>query len=454
MSGNIDQSIGKVGVDIRFLFRKSEWGTLGTVENPAGIIYMQLDFHQPSDCVLESATIQVTLDEDDPSLRPYLKDDLPGSECPILITDYYGPGQIVGPSKTMSVYKSVSFEPQVSVADIGLSLGHMSKDTSFKHESRWIFQSHTVPDDQARVRKWGHRILKWEMTENDIEKYPIHSNKVLTAFAYEHNGQPFLMKVKVSGKLRHWSDQLKYQTRKSFRPRARKQEDVSTTLVGAYTGYRRPLDQDAQGLSKAMEIQNYKLAKNLTNAMAVQDGGVATQTVPLQQNADAVSSENIATRQDFASSASDQEFTGGKTRPRRDLDLDGETLNTPEDIREPAKEDRTAPTLENLARVGAYYRAPPRREVVRSDVSEASEDSSAPTLVADGSGTLQQSAPQPKNPDEEAIARMMEVTFLRLLIRNWLALWIFLGLGKPLELSNKEQATATGEGLKGEETES
>lgn len=397
---------------------------------------MQLDFHQPPDCVLESATIQVTLDEDDPSLKPYLEDVLPVSECPVLITDYYGPGQIVGAPKRVSINRSATFEPYLNIANNGCSLGNIRSERKFEHESRWVFRSHTVPDDRGDKQKWGHRILKWEMTENDIEKYPIHNNKVLTAFAYEHSGGPFLMKVEVSGKLRHWRDRLKSNTKKIFRPRAGMQQDISTTLVGAYRGQRRHLDQIAQGLAKAMEDQNYKLAKDLASAMAAQNPIPATQTAPLQHKLGEMPSTHATEGHHSTSGASNHTFRRGAAYSEPDLDLDGQRLNTVEpDVREPAMEDRTAPTLDNLARVGEYFSTPIRRDAVRSDVSEASGDSSASTLVAERSETLQTSASPPKNVDEEVIARVMEFTFLRLLIRKWLALWIFLGLGKPLENS-------------------
>lgn len=45
--------IGEVEVDCRFFFTKSRWGYLGSdygsTKTPGGIIYLDLDFHQPSD---------------------------------------------------------------------------------------------------------------------------------------------------------------------------------------------------------------------------------------------------------------------------------------------------------------------------------------------------------------------------------------------------------------------
>lgn len=186
---------------------------------------MELNFDQPQDCILVSATIQVTLDENDQALDPYHVDNLPASDFPVIITDYYGPQQIVGTSRRVLIHKSLKIEPSINVAGNGGSLGGKTTDKKFEHESRWTFRSLRVPADRSCEQTWGHRILKWEMTENDIEQYPVHSNKVYTAFAYEHSEQPFLMKVEVSGKLRQRTSRLKASVArnlKKFGPRARR----------------------------------------------------------------------------------------------------------------------------------------------------------------------------------------------------------------------------------------
>lgn len=434
---NSDQSIGKVGVDCRFLFRKSQWGTLGPAENAAGIIYMELDFDQPPDCTLESATIQLTLDEDDQGLDTYRVDTLPPSECPVLITDYYGPGQIVGTSKKVLVRKALKIEPSVNVAGNGGSLGGITTQKAFEHESRWTFRSHRVPEERSSGKKWGHRILKWEMTENDIEK-STHSNKVYTAFAYEHSGQPFLMKIEISGKLRKRSDRLKANLGRKFGPRARKQEDISTTLVGAYLGHRRPLDELARGLASDMEMKNY-----LSSPLVVHDA----QPASFQQVAyDAISSTNPVLESAVTATADQASIEG--TTPQPGLRLNGQVLDMLEDTPVRALQDRTQPTLENLARVGEYFRTPIRHEVIRGDVSEASGHSSATTLVATQSEISQpqqqsEAATVPesqnltaaisKNLDEDAIARVMEVAFFRLFIQFFIGFMDLFGSRNPQE---------------------
>lgn len=410
LTGQPDQSVGKVGVDCRFHFRKSHWGTLGPAENAAGIIYMEINFDQPRDCTLKSAKVQVTLDEDDQGLDPYRVDTLPPSECPVMITDYYGPGHIVGTSKRVQINKSLKIEPCVNVAGNGGSLGGKTTEKRFEHESRWMFRSHRVPDNTSRRQRWSHRIIQWEMTENDIEEYPVHSNKVFTAFAYEHSGQPFLMKVEVSGKLKQRGDQLRANVARSLRkfgPRARRQEDISTTLVGAYLGHRRPLDELAKGLANAMEMQNC-----LVPPLVVPD----TQMASFQQVAyGARVPTNVAVECGPTGTSNPASIEGRASEPG--LTLNGQTLDMLTENPVIASQDRTEPTLENLARVAQCFLNPVRQDALRSNTSEASSDSSATTLMANRPGTPQSTALVPRKVDGDDMARVMDFAFLRLFIR-------------------------------------
>lgn len=396
---------------------------------------MELDFDQPPDCTLESATIQLTLDEDDQGLDPYHVDSLPPSECPVLITDYYGPGQIVGTSKRVLIRKALKIEPSVNVLGSGGALGGITSEKAFEHESRWTFRSHRVPENKSSGKKWGHRILKWEMTENDIEK-STHSNKVYTAFAYEHSGQPFLMKIEISGKLRKRSDRLKANLGKKFGPRARKQEDISTTLVGAYLGHRRPLDELARGLASDMEMKNY-----MSSPLVLHDSQPASFE---QVEYEPTPSTNVALDSAPAGTPDQSYLEGSPARPS--LRLNGQNLDMLENAVLGASPDRTEPTLENLARVGEYFTTPIRHEAIHGDISEASGHSSATTLVASQSDISQPQSetavvpesqslttvlPPPEKIDEDAMARVMEVAFFRLLIQFVIGIMDYIGPKKP-----------------------
>ncbi|KAG8160913.1 hypothetical protein KVR01_009177 [Diaporthe batatas] len=467
------QSIGKVNVGVRFLLRKSQWGTLGRAENAAGIIYLELEFDQPPDCELESAEIQLTLDEEDEGLGPYRVESLPPSDRLVLVTDFYGPGNpLAGTAKKVAIRKSHKLEPSANVLGNGGALGALANEKVLEHESRWKFETLRVPDRSSR-RQSADRCLRWRMTENDIER-STRSNKVYTAFAYEHSGQPFLMKIEISGKLRKRGDRMKANLKK-FGPRARKQEDISTTLVGAYLGNRRPLDELARGLASAMELENCMEA-----AVEVPE----VQTASFQQVArDSISSTNSAQGPSSAQ-ASGQTCIEGTT-PQPELRLNGQTLDMLEDTPVGTVRDRTASTLENLARSPEYFTKSIRldSQVIRGDVSEASGHSSDTTLVATQSEQSQpetqpesqpetqpesQPETQPESqpetqPDEEEIieskshnsapavvdqfdedimTRVMEVAMLRIFIQS--ILWVMdffgaFGARKPEETQREKK---------------
>ena len=62
-------NLGHVKIDCRLRCDRSQWGVIGQTPAPAGIIYLDLNFHQPANSRLKHATIIVTLDnvnEDNP----------------------------------------------------------------------------------------------------------------------------------------------------------------------------------------------------------------------------------------------------------------------------------------------------------------------------------------------------------------------------------------------------
>ncbi|KAI3393652.1 hypothetical protein diail_3832 [Diaporthe ilicicola] len=272
------KSIGDVGVDCRFHFKDSHWGTLGKSKNDAGIIHMEINFNQPPGHKLEWARIQLTLDDDDPRLEPYQErprereyvitdrcreDDQGPREVPVLITDHYGPRYIVGALKKTSTERSWELEPSVEWSGMGVSLGKYGSSKQFDHESRWTFQSYKPESKDRRKGGFGDKILRWELSETDFERYPIQKNQVFTAFAYEYSGQPFLMKVEISGRLAKFRDRLKGKRERvkdslKFGPRRGKEEDISTTLIGQYLGKKLPLDERARALAAELVDKNLK----------------------------------------------------------------------------------------------------------------------------------------------------------------------------------------------------
>ncbi|KAK7930967.1 hypothetical protein PG985_001679 [Apiospora marii] len=249
-------TIGKASVDCRFLFQKSQWGVLGPMKNPAGIIYLDLTIHQPKDCRLKSATITVTLDDDDDELAE------PGPETnsmqPVQIGSY-GPKQLHGQPRRVIRTKKHNLTPQFEVggmAGFG-GIGLDSEEHSVR-ESRWSFHTQVSPNPKKSGKhSWVLRVLKWELEENELDSQPIHSNTIHTAFSFEHGGQPFLMKVEVAGRLESTRSDLKNRLKCKF-PANSKKNKAATTLInfGGRGRFNKPLDEIAKGLPLVMELEN------------------------------------------------------------------------------------------------------------------------------------------------------------------------------------------------------
>ncbi|KAI0516976.1 hypothetical protein F5B22DRAFT_139643 [Xylaria bambusicola] len=252
-------SLGKIHVDCRFLFKKSKWGTLEGRDS-AGIVYLDLAFSQPSDCRLKSATVQVTLDDHDEHLVREFPH--PGSTTPVQIVKY-GPRQMTGQPQYEQVTTHNRFIPSVEVGPFGGAggVGRESAKVTVR-ECRWTFESHLMTGRKRGQDNWAYKVLQWQITENELEAQSSHNNVVHTAFSFVHGGQPFFMRVEVSGKLESRTSDLGHQIRHKMRklkfasnPHNAK---YATTLVN-FNGRHRfttPLDGLVQGLELAMEHEN------------------------------------------------------------------------------------------------------------------------------------------------------------------------------------------------------
>lgn len=250
------RSLGKLTIDCEFLFKKSQWGVLGEQRYPAGIIYLNLNFGPPQGCRVKSATVTVTLDEADPALAP-LRETAAGprathpSGCPAQITAWYGPRDLGGQTRTADVESTRRLVPEVSVlGNGGGGLGHESKK-SFTHQARWSFNGQLLPGQGT----WVYKTLRWDLAENELDRQSFRSSTVRTGFAFEHSGQPFLMKVDIDGKLESWNDRVRSKFR--FGDGRDKQNRVTTLLdFEDYRRYEKRLDEMARGLPRAMEMEN------------------------------------------------------------------------------------------------------------------------------------------------------------------------------------------------------
>ncbi|KAI1824788.1 hypothetical protein F4861DRAFT_530694 [Xylaria intraflava] len=236
-------SLGKVRVDCRFDSEKAKWGTLGD-RNSAGIVYLDLTFNQPNDCRLRSATVQVTLDDDDEHLIQQLPPS--NSNLPVQIVKF-GPQRITGQPRFEQVSAHSTFIPSVQIGSLGGFGGAGRESTKTRvRECRWTFEGHLIPSARKRRNTWAYKTIQWRISENELVAQSLHNNTIHTAFSFVHDNQPFFMFVEVSGKL---------ESRLSDPRRAR-----CATILVDFKGHHKhidtPLDGLVRGLDLAMEYDN------------------------------------------------------------------------------------------------------------------------------------------------------------------------------------------------------
>ncbi|KAB5554770.1 hypothetical protein GE09DRAFT_1222243 [Coniochaeta sp. 2T2.1] len=230
--------LGKVLNDCKFRFGDSQRGILGTSKVPASVIYVDLTFHQPKGHRLASASVQISLQEYEPtnytSARDKRKGQVNSLASGLAVTDKFGPQMLTGKPTTR----------------FGNADGIVSGGATYK-------------------------TLKWGLSENDfISQSQAHSSVVHTGFAITHEAKPFYIKVKIDGKLRKVSDRLKSVF--VFPPRSRKDQGTALTLLRLGPQHRSglPLDSLARGLKDAMLQRNlHALPRELPDALPAAGSG-------------------------------------------------------------------------------------------------------------------------------------------------------------------------------------
>ncbi|KAF5565498.1 hypothetical protein FPHYL_4191 [Fusarium phyllophilum] len=227
-----------MSVDCRFLFKKSRWGVLGESEFPAGILYLDFNFGPPQGCKVKTATVTVTLDDSDECLHSLTSDDRDlyhDSNCSLEMTGYFGPQSILGEEKSTEFRRTMRMTPEVQAMGFGVGGIGGESERSFKGSSRWTFMGQVL----AGKRPSSYKTLKWYLTDNELESQAFRSSCVHTAFAFQHSGKPFLMRVDIEGRLEKWNHRVKNKLK-----------------FGSVV--RSPLDEYAQQLSKKMWMENYE----------------------------------------------------------------------------------------------------------------------------------------------------------------------------------------------------
>ncbi|PYI01374.1 hypothetical protein BO78DRAFT_464702 [Aspergillus sclerotiicarbonarius CBS 121057] len=250
------RKLGKVRADCRLRVSQSKWGCLGEASSPAGIVYMDLSFAQPTDCRLSNATVKITL-QDTPE-PAHASNRSERESLQLQFTDRYGPKYLSGEPKNVVTKKILHLTPQINVLGCGGGGIGVDSEKSIIQENRWTFTGHMRP---AQKTDLVYRTLKWELRENDPDCQSIHSNMIHTAFAFQHSEKPFVMRIDIKGRLQGNRNRIKDKFRQFRFPAPHEKDQGSSDILvrphgGRQLPYRR-LDNLAQDLHIVMERENY-----------------------------------------------------------------------------------------------------------------------------------------------------------------------------------------------------
>lgn len=264
------RSIGKVNIDCRLRLSESKWGLLEGSQ-PAGILYVDLTFDQPAHCRLSSATVLISLEEDeeDDKKKGEEKDKGEVTLSRLRVCEF-GPKLLTGEPTTLKRRTEYSFTPEVNAGVGGFGGLGVKRQNSINYVSRWVLKGNTLAPADKKRKTPGivYRTLKWELTENELAFQPEERSVVHTGFAFGHELKRFFIKVEISGKLSDAVDRLKHRV---FPPRFKKNQGTLLTLVdpGVEAKARKEnLDNIARRLEDQMREKNLVAltAKNINES--------------------------------------------------------------------------------------------------------------------------------------------------------------------------------------------
>ncbi|KAI1203306.1 hypothetical protein F5X97DRAFT_341916 [Nemania serpens] len=267
--------IGKVEVACKFLFEVSRWGVLTQRENPGGILYLDLVFTEPPGCYLRGATVILTLDEYDKGLQHIFPHSSNAKPKLLVHVTEHGLKKILGKPRTAEKSSTLSFMPTFSAggfAEVG-GVGHESSTRKIQ-ESQWMFSSQALPDSSGQATT-----LRWDLSESDLERQPKHANTFHTAFAFQHDGQPFFIRLEVSGLLENSASNLLYRTKEKLKkfkfPGEPQRVTTAVNFGGRPNGYSLVLDELVKTITREMDhkngVQTYQVQGPQTSQMQAQE---------------------------------------------------------------------------------------------------------------------------------------------------------------------------------------
>lgn len=398
-------------------------------------MYLNLNFGPPQGCRIKSATVTIILDEEATCLERYGHGRVfHESGCPVHRADLYGPRGLAGQKKTADISRTIKVTPEANVlGNGGGGVGFDSKNT-FAHSCRWPFNSQLLRDPGKKNRAL-YKSLRWDLNENEFESQSFHSNKVQTAFTFEHSGQPFLLNVDIDGKLEKWNHQIKSKLR--FGTTLEKEGKVVTLVdFQDYARFTRSLNPIAESLARVMEMRNFQdIPVEVPDSLP----GIIFQEVQAQASPHSDGSQQNPT---FISSSTPSQSLAQPGGPQ--------LLMTENPL---LSQEATMPVINHAAhRVQEFMRALNELEdpdTCRINPKNHPSSTASPTVVESQEDELDAETVEETKPratqrntelmvkravDEEALSRVLELPLIILFLRLLAHLMSMVGKGqRPLE---------------------
>ncbi|KAK4868047.1 hypothetical protein LT330_007245 [Penicillium expansum] len=282
---------GPIHIDCRFRHSKTQLGVLGTAQNQAGILYVDLTFSQPKDCPLTSAVVWISLEEEDKDWKKEHKfrkrrtkstpmnssrNDLDPFEIAkprygksrfLQFTHDFGPKQLEGRPTNMTTKSVMHLTPEVNVlGNGGGGLGY-DREQTFTQASRWMFTGNLLPGSRLLAnpeninysRAMVYRTLKWELSKDDLQRQSTHSSEIQTAFTFEHDMEPFYIRVEIQGKLKRNSKHLRSNVKQLFKFHSDNQKEVGKSMILVIPDKERKLTRRLDPIAKVLPFQMERL---------------------------------------------------------------------------------------------------------------------------------------------------------------------------------------------------
>lgn len=278
------QQLGKVEIDCRFRHSKTQWGILGSNENQAAILYVDLSFVQPKDCRLSSATVWISLEDahqvatdskSSQSKKRYLIPSSPSGTTESVVmredveeyeivrflqfTHDFGPRQLAGEATKATTKRTRHLTPQITIGGNGVGGLGFDQEQSVEQTSRWLFTGNLLQGSKLgdNADDMAYRTLKWELSEDNFQPQSTHNNTIQTAFTIEHDGNAFIICIEIKGKLERRHERMKSHVKQLLKfPKDPQNQGTSLTLVLPQSKEARRLDHIAKGIPFDMERLN------------------------------------------------------------------------------------------------------------------------------------------------------------------------------------------------------